>query len=189
LTTEERGLPVGAVVTAAGATDGVPTRAALEAMVVPPPARADGACGNRPRRARAEAAGFRLQAPGRGQARRPGIGRVRCAAGRGHASLAQFGRIARRLDRCARRDLGWIELAACVIFIRAEAHGFFRQLLILQRTVDWPSASNQCCESDAGGVKFPTRRLRVALPSLRAASLRVRQPLGRLLKQLRPTAS
>jgi transposase len=129
-------------VTEAGANDGVQTRAALEALVVRPPppevpaaapdvralpqARADGAYGNRPSRARAEAAGFRLQAPGRGQARRPGVGRVRCAVERGHAFLAQFGRIARRLDRCARRYLGWIELAACVIFIRAEAHGFFR---------------------------------------------------------------
>jgi hypothetical protein len=133
---------LGAVVTKAGANDGVQTQAVLEAMVVQPPApevpvsdpdprdlpraRADGAYGNRPTGARATAAGFRMEAPKRGQARRPGVGRIRCAVERGHAFLAQFGRIARRLDRCARRYLGWVELAACVIFIRAEAHGFFR---------------------------------------------------------------
>jgi hypothetical protein len=37
--------------------------------------------------------------------------------------LCQFGRVARRFDRLAIRYLGWIQLAACVIFIRA---GFFR---------------------------------------------------------------
>jgi transposase len=91
-----------------------------------PRARADGAHGNRPTTARAAAAGFRMQAPKRGRTRQPGVSRIRWAVERGHAFLAQFGRIARRLDRCARRDLGWIELAACVIFVRAEAHGFFR---------------------------------------------------------------
>jgi transposase len=129
-------------VTKAGANDGVQTRAVLAAMVVRPPppdvpvadpdprdlprARADGAYGNRPTAGRANAAGFRMQAPRRGKARQPGVGRIRCAVERGHAFLAQFGRIARRLDRCARRYLGWIEMAACVIFVRAEAHGFFR---------------------------------------------------------------
>jgi len=140
--TEEHGLPLGAVVTKAGANDGVQTQAVLEAMVVQPPpaeapvadpdprdlprARADGAYGNRPTDGRANAAGFRMQAPKRGRPRQPGVGRIRCAVERGHAFLAQFGRIARRLDRCSRRYLGWIELAACVIFVRAEAHGFFR---------------------------------------------------------------
>jgi transposase len=129
-------------VTKAGANDGVQTQAVLEAMVIHPPrpeapvaqpdprdlphARADGAYGNRPTMARATAAGFRMQAPKRGRPRQPGVGRIRCAVERGHAFLAQFGRIARRLDRCARRYLGWIELAACVIFVRAEAHGLFR---------------------------------------------------------------
>jgi transposase len=133
---------LGAVVTKAGANDGVQTQAVLEAMVVQPPppdvpvaapdprdlprARADGAYSNRPTQARANAAGFRLQAPRRGQTRQPGVGRIRCAVERGHAFLAQFGRIARRLDRSARRYLGWVELAACIILIRAEAHGFFR---------------------------------------------------------------
>ncbi len=88
--------------------------------------RADGAYGNAPTRGRAEAAGFRMLAPGRGKTREPGVGRVRCAVERGHAFLSQFGRIARRLDRCSRRDLGWIELAACVIFLRREANRFFR---------------------------------------------------------------
>ena len=130
------------MVTEAGANDGVQTQVVLEAMVVQPPpaerpadspdprdwprARADGAYGNRPTQARANAAGFRMQAPRRGHARQPGVGRIRCAVERGHAFLAQFGRIARRLDRCSRRYLGWVELAACVIFVRAEAHGFFR---------------------------------------------------------------
>jgi transposase len=129
-------------VTKAGANDGVQTRAVLEAMVVRPPApqveasspdprglphvRADGAYGNGPTAERARAAGFRMEAPKRGKTRRPGVGRIRCAVERGHAFLSQFGRIARRLDRCSRLFLGWVELAACVIFIRAEAHGFFR---------------------------------------------------------------
>jgi hypothetical protein len=133
---------LGAVVTKAGANDGVQTQAVLEAMVIQPPppevpvaqpdprdlprARADGAYGNRPSSARATAAGFRMQAPKRGQTRQPGVGRIRCAVERGHAFLSQFGRLARRLDRCARRYLGWVELAACVIFIRAEANSFFR---------------------------------------------------------------
>jgi hypothetical protein len=91
-----------------------------------PRARADGAYGNVPTAERAVAVGFRMEAPKRGKTRRPGVGRIRCAVERGHAFLSQFGRIARRLDRCSRRFLGWVELAACVIFTRAEAHGFFR---------------------------------------------------------------
>jgi transposase len=142
LATEEHGLPLGATITKAGANDGVQTRDVLEAMVVRPPAptgaaappdpralpraRADGAYGNRPAQERARAAGFRLEAPRRGQTRVPGVGRVRSAVERGHAFLAQFGRIARRLDRKARRYLTWVELAACIIFIRAEANSSFR---------------------------------------------------------------
>jgi transposase len=143
LATEEHGLPLGATITKAGANDGVQTQHVLEAMVVQPPppehpvadpdprdlprARADGAYGNRPTQARARAAGFRMLAPQRGQARQAGVGRIRNAVERGHAFLAQFGRIARRLDRAARRYLGWVQLAASLIFLRAEAHGFFRQ--------------------------------------------------------------
>jgi transposase len=142
LATEEHGLPLAAVVTKAGANDGVQAREVLEAMVVRPPApevpaarpdprdlpraRADGAYGNGPTKERARAAGFRMEAPRRGKARVAGVGRVRCAVERGHAFLAQFGRIGRRLDRKVRRYLGWIELAACIIFIRAEANSSFR---------------------------------------------------------------
>jgi len=148
LATEEHGLPLGAVITKAGANDGVQTRAVLQAMVVQPPppqtpavtppdprdlprARADGAYGNRPTRERANQAGFRMQAPKRGQTRQPGVGRIRCAVERGHAFLAQFGRIARRLDRLSKRFLGWVQLAAAIIFLRAEAHGFFRPRTLL----------------------------------------------------------
>lgn len=127
--------------TKAGANDGVQTAAVLEAMVVKPPSpdvpasdpdprdlprfRADGAYGNRPTRDRATAAGFRAEAPGRGRTRESGVGRIRCAVERGHAFLSQFGRIARRLDRCSRRYLGWIELAATIIFLRHDANSFF----------------------------------------------------------------
>jgi transposase len=148
LATEEHGLPLGAVVTKAGANDGVQTQDVLQAMVLQPPppetpapvpsdprdlprARADGAYGNRPTSARANAAGFRMQAPKRGQARPPGVGTIRCAVERGHAFLAQFGRIARRLDRLSKRFLGWVQLAASVIFLRAEAHGFFHPRTLL----------------------------------------------------------
>jgi hypothetical protein len=142
LATEEHGLPLAAVVTKAGANDGVQAREVLEAMVVRPPApealvaqpdprdlpraRADGAYGNGPTKERARAAGFRMEAPRRGKARVVGVGRVRCAVERGHAFLAQFRRIGRRLDRKVRRYLGRIELAACIIFIRAEANSCFR---------------------------------------------------------------
>ena len=131
-------MPLGVVVTPANATDGCHTQELLAALVVPPPtpttqpvesdprslptAQADGAYGNRPARQRAQAAGFRLQTPLRGQ-RQPGVGKIRQAVERCHNFFAQFGRLGRRLDRSAQRFLGWIELAACVIFLRS---GFVR---------------------------------------------------------------
>jgi transposase len=136
------GMPLGAVVSAANVNDSVETGAVLESLVVKPPAaevpvaqpdprdlphaRADGAYGNRPSKARAAAAGFGMEAPRRGRPRPPGVGRIRCAVERCHAFLSQFGRIARRLDRLARRYLGWVQLAACVILLRHDAHGFVR---------------------------------------------------------------
>ena len=75
---------------------------------------------------RARASGFRMEAPKRGRTRQVGVGLIRCAVERCHAFLAQFGRIARRLDRLAQRYLGWVQLAACVIFIRHDANGFVR---------------------------------------------------------------
>jgi transposase len=141
LATDAHGLPLGAVITKAGANDGTQTQAVLEALVLQPPraesphpapdprdlprSRADGAYGNKPTQGRANAAGFRMEAPKRGKARQPGVGRIRCAVERGHAFLAQFGRIARRLDRRARHYLAWVQFAASVIFLRAKAHGFF----------------------------------------------------------------
>jgi transposase len=141
LATDVHGLPLGAVITKAGTNDGTQTQAVLDALVLRPPAaetpqpapdprdlprtRADGAYGNKPTQARANASGFRMEAPGRGKPRPAGVGRIRCAVERGHAFLAQFGRIARRLDRSARSYLGWVQLAAAVIFLRAQAHGFF----------------------------------------------------------------
>jgi len=135
-------MPLGAVVTAANVNDSTQTQAVLESLVVqPPPAatpvvqpdprdlprsRADGAYGNRPSKERAATAGFRMEAPKRGKARQPGVGRIRCAVERCHALLSQFGRIARRLDRLAQRYLRWVQLAACVIFVRHEANGFVR---------------------------------------------------------------
>ena len=135
-------MPLGAVITGANANDGVPTQAVLESLVVKPPAaevpvaqpdvrdlprsRADGAYGNRPTQGRANAAGFRREAPKRGQTRPPGVGRIRCAVERCHAFLSQFGRIARRFDRATKHYLGWVQLAACVIFIRHDANGFVR---------------------------------------------------------------
>jgi hypothetical protein len=131
-------MPLGAVITGANANDGCQAQDLLEALVIDPPqpevpaaavdprslptARADGAYSNGPTRRRAQAAGFRLQAPGRGQSQ-PGVGRIRQSVERCHNFFAQFGRIARRWDRSARRYLGWVELAACIIFIRS---GFVR---------------------------------------------------------------
>lgn len=142
MATEEHGLPLGVVITGANANDGVQTKDVLDALVIRPPepecpnpapdprdlprARADGAYGNGPTRQRATDAGFRMQAPSRGQRRRPGVGRVRCAVERGHAFLSQFGRIARRFDRNAKRYLAWVQLASAVIFLRHRDNGFFR---------------------------------------------------------------
>jgi len=67
-----------------------------------------------------------MEAPRRGQARRPGVGRVRCAVERCHAFLSPFGRITRRFDRAARRSPGRVQLAAWVIFIRPDANGLVR---------------------------------------------------------------
>ena len=91
-----------------------------------PQVRADGAYGNGPTRERAAAEGFRMRAPWQGRPRPPGLGRVRSAVERGHAWLNQFGRVGRPLDRSARRLLGWVQLAACLTLIRADANGFFR---------------------------------------------------------------
>lgn len=129
-------------VTGANANEGKRVPDVLGSLVIqpPPPAhpnphpdrrdlphvRADGGYGNEPTRQRGQDAGFRIVAPSRGQAKRPGFGRVRCAVERGHAWLSQFGRVARRLDRDGGRYLGWVQLACAVIFIRHEANGFFR---------------------------------------------------------------
>ena len=126
------------MITGANAADGCQAQDVLEALVVQPPqpeqpvtavdprslpqARADGAYGNGPTRRRAEAAGFRMQAPSRGQ-KPPGVGKIRQSVERCRNFFAQFGRVARRWDRSARRYLGWVELAACIIFIRS---GFVR---------------------------------------------------------------
>ena len=67
-----------------------------------------------------------MEAPKRGKPRPAGVGRIRCAVERCHAFFAQFSRIARRLDRSAKNYLGWVQLAACVIFIRHDANGFVR---------------------------------------------------------------
>jgi hypothetical protein len=135
-------MPLGAVISAANVNDSVETQEVLEALVVRPPAaeapvrqpdprdlprsRADGAYGNRPSKGRAANAGFRMEAPKRGKARQPGVGRIRCAVERCHAFFAQFGRIARRLDRKSACYLGWVQLAACIIFLRHEDNGFVR---------------------------------------------------------------
>jgi transposase len=127
-------MPLGVVVTGANANDGCQTEDVLTALVIQPPppevpvqqidlrdlprAQADGAYGNKPTHQRAERAGFRLQAPKRGE-KRPGVGKVRNAVERCHNFFAQFGRIFRRFDRSARRYRGWIEMAACVILLRS----------------------------------------------------------------------
>jgi hypothetical protein len=118
----------------ANANDGSQTEAVLEALVVHPPraevspssvapgslprVQADGAYGNAPTQERAQRAGFRRQAPKRGQAR-PGVGKIRNAVERCHNFFAQFGRVFRRFDRSARRYLAWLELAACIILLRS----------------------------------------------------------------------
>lgn len=130
------------MVTGANANEGKPVPDLLGSPVVTPPppqvparpadrrdlpkARADGGYGNEPTRQRGRDAGHRIVAPSRGQTRRPGFGRVRSAVERGRAWLSQFGRIARRFDRCGGRYLGWVQLAAAIIFVRHEANGFVR---------------------------------------------------------------
>jgi hypothetical protein len=120
----------------------VQTQELLEAMLIQPPAafvpvepperrdmpraRADGAYGNKPTAERAASAGFRMEASKRGKARVKGVGRIRCAVQRGHAFMAQFGRIARRLDRRVDKYLAWVQMAACIILLRHEDNGFVR---------------------------------------------------------------
>ena len=127
-------MPLGAGVTGANANDGCQTEDLLQSLVVRPPrpesgrdsrdcrdlprAQADGAYGNQPTYDRAQRAGFRLQAPKRGEAR-PGVGKIRNAVERCHNFFAQFGRVFRRFDRSARSYLAWIEMAACVILLRS----------------------------------------------------------------------
>jgi transposase len=81
-------------------------------------AQADGAYGNGPSRKRAQWARCRLQAPERGKAR-PEVGKIRNTVERCPNFFAQFGRVFRRFDRSARRYLGWLELAACIILLRS----------------------------------------------------------------------
>jgi transposase len=83
--------------------------------------RGDGNFAKVPARAAAKGQAYRLWAPGPGQSRR-GLGRIRSSVERTHASMNQFGRIARRLDRDDRRYLAWAQLAACFVFMR---RGFF----------------------------------------------------------------
>lgn len=129
-------MPLGVVVTGANANDGVQAGDVLDALVVRPPSpehppavpdersrptvQADGAYQNRPTRDRVAAAGFRLRPNRPGT---PGVGKVRQSVERCHNFFAQFGRIRVRLDRSRRRFLGWVQMAACVIFIRS---GFVR---------------------------------------------------------------
>jgi transposase len=111
-------MPLGVVVTGVNANDGVQTQKVLESLVIRPamPEQAvtrlderglpgaigDGGYGNKPSRERARTAGFRLRAPSRGQ-KQSGVGKIRNAVERCHNFFAQFGRIARRLDRSAKR--------------------------------------------------------------------------------------
>jgi transposase len=134
LACDARALPLGVVVTGANANDGCQTEAVLQTLVVPPPAsesavpcvdprsfprvQADGAYGTGPTQDRARRTGFRLHAPKRGKGQ-PGVGKIRKAVERCHNFFAQFGRVFRRFDRSARRYLGWLELAACIILLRS----------------------------------------------------------------------
>ena len=120
--------------TGANANEGCQTEDVLQALVVSPPAaeapvpcldprawpraQADGAYGNGPSQERAQRAGFRLQAPNRGKAQ-AGVGKSRNAVERCPNFFAQFGRVFRRFDRSARRYLGWLELAACILLLRS----------------------------------------------------------------------
>ena len=127
-------MPLGVVVTGANANEGWQTEDVRQALVVQPPpaeapvpdvdpralprAQADGAYGNGPTQERARRAGFRMQAPKRGKAQ-AGVGKIRNAVERCHNFFAQFGRVFRRFDRSARRYVGWLELAACIILLRS----------------------------------------------------------------------
>jgi transposase len=127
-------MPLGVAVAGANANDGCQTQRVLESLVIRPPqpaqpaavpderalprATADGAYNNKPTRQRAQAAGFRLQTPKRGQ-KEHGLGKVRNAVERCHNFFAQFGRVFRRFDRSARHYLAWLEMAACVILLRS----------------------------------------------------------------------
>ena len=131
---DARAMPLAIFITGANANDGVQTEKVLNGLVVEVPAadisvsdpdprslpraQADGAYGNKPSQARALRAGFRLQAPKRGE-KRPGVGKIRNPVERCHNFLAQFGRIFRRFDRVSKNDLGWAQMAACVIFLRS----------------------------------------------------------------------
>ena len=135
---DARALPLGVVVTGAKANEGCQPEDVRQALVVHPPvaefpvpylaprdlprAQADGAYGNGPSQERARWAGFRLLAPKRGTAQ-PGVGKIGNAVERCHNFFAQFGRVFRRFDRSARRYLGWLELATCIILVRS---GFVR---------------------------------------------------------------
>lgn len=130
-------LPVGACLCGANRQDATFAGEALASVVLPSPAapggpdarampyvRADGNFANkRPASRAAQDQGYRLWAPDvrNGQSRR-GLGRVRSCVERAHALLNQFGRVARRWDRKGSRYLGWVQLAACLIFMR---QGFF----------------------------------------------------------------
>ena len=83
--------------------------------------RADGNFAKDPTRLQAKQQRFRLWAPRPDQSRR-GLGPIRSSVERAHAMVNQFGRIARRLDRCARRYVAWVQFACCLIFMR---RGFF----------------------------------------------------------------
>src|SRR3984893_12910386 len=133
-----RAMPLGVIVTGANANDGVQTQKVLESLVIQPPAAerpvviveerslpgaiGDGGYGNKPSRARAKAAGFRLRAPSRGRMQ-PGGGEIRNLGLGCYNLFGGFGRVARRLDRSAKRFLGWLQMAACVILVRS---GFVR---------------------------------------------------------------
>ena len=134
-------MPLAALITGANSGDGPQTGPLLLCLVIGPPepeqpsewpadcpqscpgVHGDGAYGNAPARQAAQEAGFRMRAPSRGRTRLPGVGRVRSAVERGHALFSQFGRVVRRLDRRAKNYLAWVQLAACVIFVR---RGFVR---------------------------------------------------------------
>ena len=131
-------MPLGVTIAGANANDGCQAKEVLQSIVVAPPqpehrvpsvdprslptAIADGAYGNKPTQQRGQEAGYRIRAPKRGQ-KGTGVGKIRNAVERCHNFFAQFGRIRVRLDRCAKRFLGWVQMAACVIFIRS---GFVR---------------------------------------------------------------